>query len=72
MSNVTLPHFQCSGLDEQTESELRAILYGLLMIRQETGFGTLVVDVLPSRIREMKVEQTIKPSNVPGGRTFDP
>jgi len=52
------------GVDKQTELDVNAILYGIYLIRRETGFGTLCIDVHPEKITEMRAEQKIKPQYI--------
>jgi hypothetical protein len=58
---IQLPEIQCAGADDELLKEVRAILYALMLIRQETGHGTLVIEVKESRISEMRAEHVIRP-----------
>ncbi len=72
-TSLQIPRFRVQGLDETTEADLRAMLFAIAMIRQQTGFGTLTIEVVPDRILNMKVLQEIKPSQVPNtGEVFSP
>lgn len=58
---IQLPAIQCDGADEELLKEIRAILYALMLIRQETGHGTLVIEIKEARISEMRAEHVIRP-----------
>jgi hypothetical protein len=58
---IQLPDIQCDGIDEELMREIRAIIYALMLIRQETGHGTLMIEVKESRIAEMTAAHTIRP-----------
>jgi len=62
-----MPELKCEGVDEATLSDLRAILYALTLIRQETGFGTLAIEIRDGGIVEMRAEHKIKPFIRPKG-----
>ena len=49
------------GFDEDLRKDIVSILYALALIRQETGHGTLVIEVKDSKISEMSAAHTIRP-----------
>jgi len=58
---IQLPDLKCEGIDEEYMREIRAILYALMLIRQETGHGTLVIEIKETRISEIQASHTIRP-----------
>lgn len=53
-----------ANLDEQTKTELIAILYGLEQIRQATGFGKLVIEIRDKQVSDVEATHKIRPKFV--------
>jgi hypothetical protein len=48
-------------MDEKQQKDLIAVLYALMIIRRETGHGTLVIEVKDGEIADMMAQHRIKP-----------
>jgi|WetSurMetagenome_2_1015567.scaffolds.fasta_scaffold1516933_1 hypothetical protein len=62
---IKLPEIKIDIADESFLQEVRAILYALLLIRQETSRGTLTIEVVGGKIGDMKAEHNIRPKYLP-------
>lgn len=53
---------QITGIDEQARQDVYAFLQAYEIIRRETGFGTLVIEIREQSIVEIGATHKIKPT----------